>query len=520
MIRSRSNFEAGDGDPTTTFEVPDTSASSGSRYNAGPMPRRPVCLVLLLILAGLACSPEGGAPPETVEGPLRLAGSAAGRDVVLVTVDTVRADRLGSYGYSRPDLDTSPQIDALLTRGARFERAMAPRSLTWPSLATVLTGLYPASHGVIENGYELPEGVVTLAESLGAAGYRTGAFLSNMCKANHQGWDALSCTGGQDGKTIDRAVGWVREGEAGEDGDAPYFLWVHLFAAHGPYYNGGDRAARLDPSYDGPLGPKKWQLDRVMMEPLELSPRDVEYLDTLYDAAVAGTDGLVGRLLEGLGVPSEEAVVVFLADHGEDLYDHNGYLYHACSPYQSSLHVPLGMVAPGLVPERLEIPQVVELGDVAPTLLDLLGLPWGPDAPDRAEAYRLDGVSLLPLLGRHAAGSPPAGPGKPAYSEYSGLPIHTVLDGDWKLVSNPEGVEPFCIVDAPPGHYPLRREELYDLSRDPEELDDLAASHPEQVQRLREMIRQRYRNLTGKAEQQELDPRLKEELEALGYVAN
>lgn len=489
------------------------------------MPRRLPTLVLSLALVALAlgnsaCTPEAEAPGDTQEHPLRLAGSAAGRNVVLVTVDTVRADRLGSYGYSRPDLDISPRIDALLGRGARFERAIAPRALTWPSLATVLTGLYPASHGVIENGYELPEGVVTLAESLGAAGYRTGAFLSNMCQANHQGWDALSCTGGQDGKTIDRAVGWVREGATTDGGEAPYFLWVHLFAAHGPYYNGGDRAARLAPDYDGPLGPKKWQLDRVMMERLALDERDVAYLDLLYDAAVAGTDGLVGRLLDDLGMPNEDAVVLFLADHGEDLYDHNGYLYHACSPYQSSLHVPLGLVAPGLVPEGLEIPQIVELGDVAPTLLDLLGLPRGPDAPNRGEAYRLDGVSLLPLLGRHAGGSPPAGPGKPAYSEYSGYPIHTVLDGDWKLVSNPDGVEPFCIVDAPPGHYPLEREELYDLARDPGEQTNLADSHPDQVRRLREMIRQRYGNLTGKAEAQELDPRLKEELEALGYVAN
>ena len=118
---------------------------------------------------------------------------------------------------------------------------MAPRAATWPSLASLLSGLYPRTHGVTENGYGFPDDLETLPKRLRQAGYRTGAFLSNMCKANHQGWDNLACTGGEDGKTIQRALEWA---QAEEQSGRPYFLWVHLFGTHGPYYNGGDRTSR------------------------------------------------------------------------------------------------------------------------------------------------------------------------------------------------------------------------------------------------------------------------------------
>src|SRR6185295_12971287 len=199
-----------------------------------------------------------GSERQTATERRRLAGEAKGWNVVLLTVDTLRADRLGAYGYAARA--NSPQIDAQLASGVVFENAMSQRASTWPSLASVLTGLYPSGHGVNENGYGFPDGVPTLPRLLHAAGYQTGAFLSNMCKANHQGWDDFSCSGGEDGKTVQRAIDWGRSRE----GKQPFLLWVHLFGAHGPYYNGGDLAARvLDPGYEGPLGTKRWQLDRA-----------------------------------------------------------------------------------------------------------------------------------------------------------------------------------------------------------------------------------------------------------------
>lgn len=461
-------------------------------------------LALLLALALAGCEAE---PAEKKgEERKRLAGGAQGWNVLLLTVDTLRADRLGAYGYAgyaaRP---TSPSLDAHLAAGVLFERAAAQRASTWPSLATVLTGLYPRGHGVIENGYGFPDDLPTLPKLLHGAGYRTGAFLSNMCQANHQGWDEFACSGGQDGKTVRRALEWAQA----QDGSKPFFLWVHLFGAHGPYYNGGDLAAReLDPGYQGPVGPKKWQLNRIMAERVVLSPRDIQHLDALYDAAVIGTDRLSGSLLDGLRASGrlDRTLIAFTADHGEELYDHNGYLYHACSVYESTLHVPLGITAPGLLPAGARVPQTVELADVAPTLLDLLGV------QPPAEQH---GRSLVPYLERPGEG----GAGKPAFSEYGSATIHTVTRGPWKLVSNPDGVEPVCIPGAPPGHYPIGKAELYNLEQDPRETRNLADQHPEVVAELAKLIRQRFSGLADRSKGQAVPDDLKKELEALGYVA-
>jgi len=465
-----------------------------------PRLTRLVPLVWLVALAG--CSGPAGAP-EPASGPVELVGSASGWNVLLLTVDTVRADRLGAYGYTeRP---TSPRIDALLASGVAFDRAVAPRALTWPSLATVLTGLYPSGHGVVENGYELPADLPTLPRVLQETGYTTAAFLSNMCHAGHRGWDAFACSGGRDGKTLREALAWAQ----GLDGERPFLLWVHYFAAHGPYYNGGDLAAtRFDPGYDGPIAPKKGALNRVMTEELELSERDLRHLDALYDAAVAGTDHLVAELLKGLEESGklERTLIVFLADHGEELYQHNGYLYHACSVYESTLHVPLGFTGlPGLE-AGARVTQPVELADVAPTIYELLGI----DGP--AERH---GRSLVPLLARPGAG----GPGKPAFSEYGNAPIFTVLHDGWKLVYNPEDIDPYCLPGAPEGHYPLEPVELYHLTEDPRETTDRAAEEPARVRRMQELIRQRFSGLSRRSGEQELSEELEKQLEALGYVA-
>lgn len=196
-----------------------------------------------------------------------------------------------------------------------------------------------------------------------------------------------------------------------------------------------------------------------------------------------------------------------MADHGEDLYQHNGYLYHACSVYQSSLHVPLGFAAPGLLPAEGRVSQTVELTDVLPTILELLAL----EAEDE-----LHGSSLLPYLERPEA----SGEGKPAFSEYDDTRIHTVQVGDWKLVDNPDGVLPVCFAGVPEDFYPIAEVELYNLREDPGETVNLASQHPEKVAELRELIRQRFDSLPRNIEQQEIPEELKQELEALGYVAN
>ena len=453
-------------------------------------------LALAVLVAG--CGRE-----EVTQGP-RFQSSAAGWNLILISVDTVRADRLGAYGYAeRP---SSPNIDALLASGANFQRAMAPRALTWPSMASVLTGLYPSGHGLIANGYEFSDATRTLPKILGDAGYQTGAVLSNMCQANHQGWESFKCTGGNDTRVNRVAKQWI---DGIEDG-RPFFLWAHYFGAHAPYYNGGIVARRvLNQYYEGPIAAKKNVLNRVMREGLELSEDDLTQLDAVYDAAVMGTDHFVGELLDYLREAGrlERTLIVFVADHGEDLYQHNGYLYHACSVYQSSLHVPLGFVAPGVLPAGATVSQTVELIDVLPTILELLAL---------EEEGELHGRSLIPYLEWPDSSIE----GEPAFSEYDDTRIHTVQVGDWKLVDNPDAVLPVCFAGVPEDFYPIAMAELYDLSEDPGETVNLASKYPERVAEMRALIRQRFASLPRNIEHQEIPEELQEQLEALGYVAN
>jgi arylsulfatase A-like enzyme len=465
------------------------------------MRRSAPLLLSLLCLTLASCRPEE--PTEAERPRPKLAGAARGWNVVLLTVDTLRADRLGAYGYAvRPN---SPKIDVQLASGVTFGSAMSPRASTWPSLASLLTGLYPSGHGVVENGYGFPDDMPTFPKLLKGAGYQTGAFLSNMCQANHKGWDSFACSGGQDGKSVRRALEWAGAAKR----DRPFFLWVHLFGAHPPYYNGGDLAATLDPGYQGPLGTKKWQLNQVMEKKMALNGRDVRHLNAIYDAAVMGTDRLSASLLDGLRQAGllERTLVVFTADHGEELYQHNRYLYHACSVYQTTLHVPLGISAPSLIAAGGRVPQTVETVDVLPTVLDLVGV---------AKPAEQHGRSLVPYLERPGGG----GAGKPAFSEYGSTSIRTVTRGNWKYIENPDGVEPVCIPDAPMPHFPIARAELYDLAADPGETRNLAAGQPGQAAELSKLIRERFARIKRRGGQQGLSDELKEELKSLGYVAN
>jgi choline-sulfatase len=451
-------------------------------------------------LLGLGCRHSTTTAVAAV--PRNLSGAAKSWNVIFLTIDTVRADHLGSYGYRSHA--TSPAIDRQLAKGAIFENSFSQRAATWPSLASLLTGLYPTAHGVDENGFGFPDDTPTMPKILHAAGYRTAAFLSNMCDANHRGWDEFACEGGKDGPTVQNALNWAARPAADL---RPFLLWVHLFGAHNPYYNGGDAAARvLDPGYKGELGPKKWRLNEVMTKRIPLDVADLRHLNALYDAALMGTDNQVNRLINGLSEAGRlnHTLFVLTADHGEELYAHNGYIYHACSVYQTTLHVPLGMSAPGLLDQR-RLPQTVELIDVLPTVLDLVGV-----SPPR----EIQGRSLVPYFERTA----PGGAGKPAFSEYGLSGIHTVVHDGWKLVDNPTRYDPVCIPGAPPHHFPIGRSELYNLATDPQEQRNLAAQEPAKVTELTRLIQQRFTGMTQRAKPQQIPDRLRKELESLGYV--
>jgi arylsulfatase A-like enzyme/Flp pilus assembly protein TadD len=270
----------------------------------------------------------------------------------VVTLDTVRADHLGAYGY---EAGRTPNLDAFAADGTLFETAISVAPLTMPTHSSIMTGAYPMTHGVRANGtFVLDDTVVTLAEHVRSHGYDTGAVVSAMVLDSRFGVDQgfrIYDDDLSDGPaqklfmfkevpaniSVDKAIALMTE-----ELEEPWFLWVHLFDAHA--------------NYEPP------------------PPFDVVFHDQPYDGEIAYLDREVGRLLDAAG---EDTLVTVLADHGDSLGDH-GEQTHGIYIYRSTTHIPWMMRGPGVLPQRVS--GAVSQVDVAPTLTTLLGLPpLGPD---------------------------------------------------------------------------------------------------------------------------------------------
>ena len=458
------------------------------------------------LVFGVACDP---APPAvSLPGAARWRVPVVSRrdrrgeaNVVLVTVDTLRADHLGAYRYARR---TSPRIDDFARRGLLFRDAETVQSATWPALTSLHTSLHPSAHGVIWNGWKPRARFVTLADLLHSRGYETSAFLANMKGAEHPGFSRLFLARGADQAGEDRAATEAAIAQLERVRDRPFFLWLHLVSPHADYAPPAPYDAFAAPAASS-IGGRVTDLVAARERGVMLTEADVAHVVGLYDGEIAYVDSQVGRLLDALrghGL-EERTLVVFTADHGEDLHEHNRYFFHSPSMYSSSLRIPLILALPGVLPHG-ETDQPASLVDVAPTVLGLLGL----KAPSSFQ-----GVNLLP------GGAVPARPARTAvFSETSGK-IFSVSTPEWRLVYNPERLVP----EAPGGPYPIGRTELFDRRRDPCEQGNVATLHPEVVQALvAEVEAWRRRDLhEGAAEAvQTIDPGTAEELRALGYIVH
>ena len=298
------------------------------------------------------------------------AATAPPTGVVVITLDTTRADRLSPYGFMNVSL---PALERLAREGVVFDAATSVAPITLPAHTSLFTGLRPPRHGVRDNADSpLAERFTTLAESLTARGFRTAGFVSSIVldpdRGLAQGFQtyagvAADPTPGERRRqrrgdaVVDDALEWIEH-----IGDRPYFLWVHLYDAHRPY----------DPP----------------------EPYATTYAHNLYVGEIAFADSQVGRLIDGLERRKllDRSVVVVAGDHGESLGE-RGERDHGIFIYENVLRVPLIMRAPGLAPGR--VGDVVRLTDVMPTILDLLDVP--------APAADLDGISLVPLMSGQAA---------------------------------------------------------------------------------------------------------------------
>ncbi|HEX2253060.1 MAG TPA: sulfatase [Thermoanaerobaculia bacterium] len=409
------------------------------------------------------------------------AGAATRPNIILVSIDTLRADRMSAYGHSRP---TTPGLEAWVRdTGVRFEKVVAPSPWTLPSHVSLFSGLDAARHGV---NFAAPAGpsVVTLAERLRAGGYSTAAFTAgaylNPEFGLAQGFDVFrarqEAPSTEDVGELERGIAEVRAWLA-EAPATPFFLFFHTYEVHVPYRArspyfeqfGGD-PSRLPPGLaistrkvaaderDGFLDRKQFVFtEQRLREGVEIGAADQDLVGLSYDSGIAAMDHHVSRLfadLASLGLDSD-TVVVLTSDHGEMLGEHglaaHGYLY------DENLLVPLLLSLPGGRRAGTVVPDQVRLIDVFPTLLELAGLEAEPG---------IDGQSLLPLLADSAGGQREVRHREAwSYAASSNHGLSLRHADRWKYI--------FRNAVWPPTQ---GKEELYDLRRDPREGEDLAAS--------------------------------------------
>jgi arylsulfatase A-like enzyme len=421
----------------------------------------------------------------------RVAETKAPQVVILVQGDTLRTDHLDAYGYERA---TAPTLTRLAHEGALFRRAFSQTGWTKASAPSVLTSLYPSTHGVHKFGDRLPSSATTIAEAYRQAGYATASFSSVVFTGAfsnlHQGFEEVhevestaGRAGPEGGKTareyVDRATEWLEAHR-----DVPSFVFLHFMDPHSPYVpNRPYDSTWADPTKRGEYVRQQKALKEFIASPnmalRAMATREeltragldpewfIRYSKDWYDGSILGMDRELSRLMErveGLGL-RDRTVFAFYADHGEEFHEH-GEMFHGQSVYGEMIHVPLVVWAPGRVPAGTDVQETVELIDVMPTLLDLSGL-------DRPRS--MQGASLRPLLG--AGGWTP----RPAFAEKqpnggsdarAAAEIYAMVDGRWKLIHNAvrgEGRPEF---------------ELFDAEADPLDQHDVAALNPDVVARL------------------------------------
>lgn len=458
------------------------------------MKRQAFNWILWIIISGFlvhTISCDGGKPPD-----------AQKMNVLLITLDTLRADHLGCYGYTQ---NTSPTLDALASTAIVFDHAIAQSAITPVSHASIMTGLNPFNHDLrsLHGGvnYQLPDSRLTLAELMEANGYATGGFVSAFPVTKHYGlhqgfatWDEefhkkdevkiLSDTGVVNtgtaqrtcAATTEKAIAWLRN-----HSEKPFFSWIHYFDAHDPIL--------LPP-------------DEHIKKFYPKSRDKPDILRSVYDAEIAFMDdqiNLILKELEALNI-RENTIFAVLSDHGEGLGDHNWWGHSIL--YQEQIRLVFILSIPGRK-GNLRVPSLVRSIDLVPTLIELLDL----DIPEESD---FDGKSLLEMIDNlefqpRMAYSESINDLTAYYdSQMQNESLYAVSDGHWKLILHREESRDKGI-------------ELYDLQSDPRELTDLSEKQPEISIRMRKQL-DALQAIVQDPPRPAMDEKTKERLKSLGYI--
>lgn len=468
-------------------------------------------------------------------------GSAPAPNFVIFTIDTLRADHLGCYGNRLWKESPTPVPDRLAASGLLFERCYAPRGQTHPSLASMLTGKYPITHRLRENGEGLAEEHRTLVQILRERGYNTAGFAANLpvledpFRKNQsppawwtRGFDECGDGFGEDfrketvqadiqeqwrwdERVEEKTLDWI---ERFDSSGGPFFLWTHFYDPHKPYVT-HETYPDLYPDYEGPLkrdvverGGKrvdmiKKTINKATQEAAPLNAEDQRKVLAYYDASVYGASQRFDRVLAALERKGmlENTWILFTSDHGEELGDHRVYFYHDASIYNAVLHIPLIVAGPGTEAGR-RISCLVQNVDMAPTLLSLAGI----EPPEGMEGLSFESVlhGTAEAFGReHVIAE---------WQKY----IYSISDGRYKYIFNPKGA---CPVKPPylksGGSFDYDFEELYLLDADPGEQKNVWREHGEVVASLKKKLTAwvRAREMSGSAEGGNSSA-----VEALGYT--
>ncbi len=453
-------------------------------------------------------------------------------NILLITIDTLRADHLSSYGYPRT---TSPAIDRLAAEGVRFELPIVQWPKTAPSFASIFTATYPKDNGIVRKvGEQLPYEFKMLAEVLADHGYATRAVVANGAVASEfhfnqgfdeyiESWKLAPPSEKVQNTSAEMITELAKTLMGNHDPDKPYFLWVHYLDPHFPYEAPQPWTDRFqgDESYDGSVKidisrdrPKR-QMTGIGFTQVLGGSDELAFYVARYDAEISYVDAQIGALLDHLGSQGllERTLTVVSSDHGESLGDHNYFFDHGRFGFQPGLRVPLIFTYPGVIEPRVET-GAVELITLAPTLLEAAGV--------LLEEHRwMQGHSLWPLL----IGDESASKRRPIAFSEAGYAVERkwqriILDGRFKLIYARAVPEQRWIAGK---DNPFA---LYDLRKDPGETKNVYDQHPTEAERLTQILHQAWKaptfdvliDTSGAGERKEMDEETREQLEALGYL--